>query len=244
MTGFSCHFERLIHQFESKGKERACVWRQLEGADMEGADLAKGPAIEEPFGAVGISVDWLAGGAFNLAEAAELDVVQHNPAARLNVRSEAKHVEQRPGVTMIGVDESETEFAGLSDLPNDIGFAAGVNADGGDEIGNEIGNFETDRPRFIDDAVGETVDGIDADPGVIGMLVVDRGGDDGGGKPGKRSNLNNAARSENAHQTSEKEIVARADAARIADTVQVYHPVEKFHFAGRGNFSRVPEFPG
>src|ERR1043165_8505463 len=102
---------------------------------------------------------------------------------------------------MVGVDESEAEFAGLCDFANNVGFAAGVNAHSGNEIGNQLRNLETDRPGFVDDAMGLAVNGVDGDAGVIGMLAMDRAGDDGGGKSGERADLNYPARRENAHET-------------------------------------------
>lgn len=145
---------------------------------------------------------------------------------------------------MIGIDESEAELAGLRDFPNEIGFASGMNAHGRNEIGNQIGNLEAGGTRGIDDAMRVPVDGFDSDPGAIGMLAMNRGRNDSGGKAGERADFNNAARREDTHHTGEKKTIARTDAAGIADIIQGRHGVKKIHFARRGNFSRVAEFIG
>src|SRR5256885_13152837 len=119
--------------------------------------------------------------------------MQHNPAARLNVGREAQHIEQRPGMTMIGVDEGETELAWRRNLAGNIGFAAGVDAHSRDEVGNELGNLEADRARLVDAAMSVAVDGLDVYRAAIAMLVIDGGGNNCRGKSGQGSDLNNAA---------------------------------------------------
>src|SRR6202030_2881401 len=105
--------------------------------------------------------------------------------ARLEVGRETKNVEQGPGMTMVGVDESEAEFAGLRNFANDIGFAARMDADSRDEIGNELWNLEANRARVVDAAMGVAIDGVDGDGVSFAVLMIDCGGDDGGGKAGE-----------------------------------------------------------
>jgi len=38
--------------------------------------------------------------------------VKNNPTALPDERSEPEQVEQRPGMAMVGIDKTETEFAG------------------------------------------------------------------------------------------------------------------------------------
>src|SRR4051812_14912213 len=112
---------------------------------MERTDFAKGPALEQPFGAVGrTAFQFLSGSALRLSVAAQLDVVQQDPTAWLQVWRQPKHIEQRPGMTMIGIDEGEPESAGRGDIANDIGFPAGVNAHCRNEVANQLGDLETD----------------------------------------------------------------------------------------------------
>src|SRR5438105_4952116 len=147
-------------------------------------------------------------------------------------------------MTMVGIDESEAELAGLRDFPNEIGFASGMNAHGRNEIGNQNGNLEAGGTRGIDDAMRVPVDSFDSDPGASGMLAMNRGRNDSGGKAGERADFNSAARRENTHHTGEKKTIARTDAAGIADIIQGRHGVKKIHFARRGNFSRVGQLVG
>ena len=138
--------------------------------------------------------------------------MQQNPAAAFEVGCETKHVEQGPRMTMIGVDKGEAEFAGRRDLADEIGFAAGVDADSGDEIWNQVGYFETDRAGLVDAAMGMGIDGLDGYPvpvwGQAGsMLTIDGSGDDRGGEAGERADLDNAPGRENADERGEKKII-------------------------------------
>src|SRR3977135_2896930 len=159
---FAGEFERLPHQVQSKGNERILTLRQLDGSDVERSDLPEGPAFKEPFGAKrGSPFQFLSGVALSLPVGAELNVVQQNPAAAFDVRCETKHVEQRPRMAMVGVDKGEAKLAGRGDLAGEIRFAAGMDSHGGNEVGNQIGNLESDGTRFIDAAMGVGVDGVD-----------------------------------------------------------------------------------
>src|SRR5205085_6415107 len=65
--------------------------------------------------------------------------------------------------------------------------------------------------------------------------------DDGGGKTGQRSDFNNAARREDAHQRREKKIIAGADAARIPGVLPFDHGAEEIELAGRRNFAGISQ---
>src|SRR3977135_1502522 len=112
----------------------------------------------------------------------------------------------------------------------------------GNEVGNQIGNLESDGTRFIDAAMGGGVDGVDGNLAAAGgqagsrerpMLTMNGGGDNGGGETGERANLDNAARCENADERGEKKIVPRADAAGITDIIEMHHLVKKINLSRR-----------
>src|SRR6478672_4515015 len=76
--GVAGDFQGLLHQLEREGNERVGARRQLDGADMQGTDFAKGPALEKPLSAVGsTSFEILSGFPFAFSVGAELDIVQH-----------------------------------------------------------------------------------------------------------------------------------------------------------------------
>src|SRR5207244_1559661 len=131
--------------------------------------------------------------------------------------------------------------AGRRDLADEIGFATGVDADSGDEIGNQIGDFETDGARLVDAAMSMGIDGLDGDCGVTAMLTIDGGGDDRGGKTGERADLDNAPGRENADERGKKKIIPRADPAGIANIIEIHHGMEKIHLARRGDFAGMTQ---
>jgi len=242
LGGFAGYFKGVLHQLQSEGNENILPYRQLYGADVEGADLAEGPAVEEPFGAVGsAALERVAGGALVLAVGAELNVVQEEPSPTLDVGREAEEIEQRPGMTMIGVDEGEAEFIASRDFADEIRVAAGMDTDGGNKVGDQLGNLEADGAGFIDAAMSVGVDGFDRDAEGSAMLAMNGGGNNRGGEAGERSDLDDAARREDADERSEEKIIARADPTRMAAIVPVDHGVKKIELAGRGNFFRAAE---
>ena len=130
-----------------------------------------------------------------------------------------------------------------------IGFASGVNANGGDEIGNELGNFEADGTRRVSNAMGVAVDGLDVNfvaacGQAASMLVIDGGGNNGRRKSSQGSDLNNAARRKNADKTGKKKIIARANAPGITDVVEIDHPVKELYFTRSRNFAGMTELVG
>lgn len=73
---FARDLEGEPHQLERERNESILPRGQLDGADVEGADLAEGPAFEKPFGAEGSAAfERLASGAPVPPVGAELDVV-------------------------------------------------------------------------------------------------------------------------------------------------------------------------
>src|SRR3954469_10720577 len=76
------------------------------------------------------------------------------------------------------------------------------------------------------------------------MLAMDGGGYDGGGKTGQRADFHDAARSEDADHRRQKEVIARADAARIPRALFFDHGAKKIEFAGGRNFAGIPELRG
>src|SRR4051812_35601308 len=113
---------------------------------------------------------------------------------------------------MVRINERQAEFAGLGDLPDEIGFASGVNANVRSEIGGQLGNLKTDETGRVDAAVGVTINRVDGNPGLRSVLVTNRGGDNGRGKSGQRTDLDYAPRREDANQAGEEKIIAGPDA--------------------------------
>jgi hypothetical protein len=64
---------------------------------------------------------------------------------------------------VISVDKGEAKLARRRDLADEIRFAAGVDSHGRNQVRDQIRNFETDRPRSVDDAMGLGIDGLDGD---------------------------------------------------------------------------------
>src|SRR5688572_16219625 len=97
--------------------------------------------------------------------------------------------------------------------------------------------------------MGVGVDGFDGNFGALfpargragSMLAMNGGGNNRGGETGERSDLDDAARGEDADHRGEEKIIARADSPGMANIVPVDHGMKKIELARRGNFPRVTE---
>src|SRR4051794_2890198 len=117
-----------------------------------------------------------------------------------------------------------------------------MDADGRDEIRNQLRNLEADRTRGVNTAMGMAIDGIDRYPRLRSMLAVNRGGDDRGRKTRQGSDLDDAARRKNADEAGQKKIIAGTDTSGIADIIPINHGVQEIHFSRRGDLAGISEF--
>jgi hypothetical protein len=81
------------------------------------------------------------------------------------------------------------------------------------------------------------IDCLNSDPVTASMLTMNGSSDDGRRETGQRPDLDDTTRRENADQSREKKVIARTDASRIADLIQVDHRVKEIEFTGRRNLS-------
>ena len=116
-----------------------------------------------------------------------------------------------------------------------------MHSHGGDKIGNQLGNFETDRPRFIDDALRGGVDCLDGNFTAVPVLAMNGRGDYRRGKAGQGSDLNDATGRKNTDEGREKKVIARANSSRIPGAFPLHHRMKKLDFAGWRNFPRVSQ---
>ena len=147
-------------------------------------------------------------------------------------------------MTVIGVDEGEAKFVLRCELADEIGVAAGVDADGGGEVWNQLGNLEADGAGLVDAAARVGIDRFDGDAIIAAMLAMNGGGDDRGGETGERAYLDDAAGRDDADERGEEKIIARTNPARMPDIIAVDHGVEEIELARRGNFSGMIQLGG
>ncbi|MEY2499214.1 MAG: hypothetical protein QOD12_2770 [Verrucomicrobiota bacterium] len=142
-------------------------------------------------------------------------------------------------MAVIGIDEGEAKFIAPPQLADEIRFPFRVHSHRRDEIRYQLRNLKANPARFIDAAMSAGIDCLNSDPVIASMLTMNGSSDDGRRETGQRPDLDDTTRRENADQSREKKVIARTDASRIADLIQVDHRVKEIEFTGRRNLSRV-----
>src|SRR5438067_394900 len=120
--------------------------------------------------------------------------MQYDPSSYLDIRRETEHIEQRPGMAMIGIDEGQAEFIACSQLTDEIRFPFRVHPHRRGEIRNQLRNLKANRPRLVDAAMGAGVDCLNHNAVTACMLTMDGSSDDGCRETGQRSDLDDATR--------------------------------------------------
>src|SRR5437763_17111329 len=120
--------------------------------------------------------------------------MQCDPSSYLDIRRETEHIEQGPGMTMIGIDEGQAEFIARSQLTDEIRFPFRVHPYRRGEIRDQFGNLKANRPRLVDAAMRAGVDCLHHNAVTACMLTMDGSSDDGCRETGQSSYLDDVPR--------------------------------------------------
>ena len=140
---------------------------------------------------------------------------------------------------VIGIDEDERQLFASCQLANEIGLAGSMDANNIDELGEKIGDLETNRLGLIDYITRVEIDGIDTRPVRLRVAPVQSSSDERAGKSRRCANLDDAHRSENARHGGQEKIVRGADGAGIMNA-SILDRTKKVYLARSWHLLRLP----
>ncbi len=119
-------------------------------ANVAAADFFEWPRLEQPLRSKGCAVlEGSAGRGHSFTSGAKVDVMNYDPAARLNEARHANQIQRRPRMLVICVDEYCFQFSGTRDLLDVASVFPSVDAGAVRQSWDNLRNRETNRLRLV-----------------------------------------------------------------------------------------------